>query len=479
MTPGKSDNPPHIKSKNPKPFKYDPINPEFFQSIEDALNDKDFSQAIEMATEVIEEEKEGTDEQEEAHYALGLTLSRIGLTYGASRILKSLAHRRIGTMIGSASLYQLNLIAQNGLYARDEMESELISTNEFGTLHPHIQSFVSYHLGMYNLVQGFKNWANKEFKKIKANSYWGQQKRYLTALGEVARNRTQSAYNILKAQYESPAIHPRIKQKIIIQLARILFEKKEFHKALEFYKEAKPPLREEGRLLLEKAWTLYYLKNFSKALGLLAALEVPYYRRSIDPEMHVLKMLIYKQLCHYKAVQSEVKKFHKVFNPALRDIKLRKPLRKNPLIASHALLPYKEQEKANFIHLLRTERQALQKWRGYPFYANLIQDYNNKENQVIQELEEKIERNAKKSAKHFLEIKEEIEFLSYSTNLDQLRIVKRGENRSYKSERISPITFNSIFWPISTEYWKDEFQDYKVLINSHCDNKEESTIKEA
>ncbi len=469
-TPGKSDQPLPVTLKNSKPFKYTPINPEFFNTIKKILDDKDFSQAVKISTQVIK--NAGTDEQDEAYYLLSLTLHKVGLTYGASHILKSIAHRRIGTSIGSAALHQLSLIAQNGLYAHDEIASELISTNEFGVLHPDIQSFVSYHLGMYNLIHGFKKWADAEFEKIKPNTYWGQQKQYLIALGEVARDRTDSAYNKLKAQYESPTTHERIKQKVIIQLARILFEKKEFNKAFEFYKEAKPPLREEGRLLLEKAWTLFYLKDFSKALGLLETLEIPYYRASIDPEIHVLRMLIYKQLCHYNAVKNEVKKFHKNFDSAIRDIKLRRPLDENPLIASHSLLPYKEQERANFIHLLRTEQGILKTfdWQEYPFYINLVKDYKNKEKQIIRELQEKIENNAKNSAKHFLEIKEEIEFLNYSTNLDQLRIIKKGENRSYKSERISPITFDRIFWPIKTEYWKDEFPDYKVLINSRCHN---------
>ena len=63
------------------------------------------------------------------------------------------------------------------------------------------------------------------------------------------------------------------------------------------------------------------------------------------------------------------------------------------------------------------------------------------------------------------------------SKLDALRVIRRGEDRNYVSERIPTSTFDRIYWPIRkkfgiTEHWTNELEDYKMLISSRCQEPE-------
>ena len=50
------------------------------------------------------------------------------------------------------------------------------------TLHPDIQSFVSYYVSMNDLINGFRNWSKIEAAQVKTQSYWSNKTQYLKAL---------------------------------------------------------------------------------------------------------------------------------------------------------------------------------------------------------------------------------------------------------------------------------------------------------
>ena len=182
-------------------------------------------------------------------------------------------------------------------------------------------------------------------------------------------------------------------------------------------------------------------------------------------------MVIYKQLCHYETVKETVAKFNQTFAPAFEAIQSRKPLEKNPIIARRALLDYDLQTEANFVDLIQRELEDLRSynWRNLKFYEETLQAYESKIPELKLRLESHIRRKAPKIAEELLDAKEQVDFLDYSAQLDALRIVRRGENRNYRSESINYLRFDTIFWIFKGEYWLDEPSDYRVLISSQCE----------
>ncbi len=78
-----------------------------------------------------------------------------------------------------------------------------------------------------------------------------------------------------------------------------------------------------------------------------------------------------------------------------------------------------------------------------------------------------MESKARDSANELLDAEEQVLFLEYTSRIDQLR-VRPSDEANYKSQEISHLTFEKIFWPADGEYWWDELPDYSMLISSRC-----------
>ena len=468
--PGTTTSKPEALTKEPEgPFTYDPVDPEFWKEVTNALSEDNFTKMVTLGGDILLEEKEGTDEAEEAKLAVGMGLSKLKLSFAASVIFMDLGKSRNGTKIGEAALFELTQIAQQYFYDKEEVQSLFVST-EFGPLHSDIQSFIGFHVGLYNLVSGYRDWADEAFKGIRKDSYWDHEMLYLKSLGEIARDHFDVGQKDLESLRDNPLVTTELKQRSLLQLARLKFEQGDFTGAYSLYENLQFPQRELGRVYLERAWTKFYMRDYSKALGLLAVAQTPIFRNALTPEIYILKMLILRELCHYEAALETAGDFRAEFGGAIQSVKDRKDLNKNFRIGSGALLDQGLQYWANFVGQIRNEQADFKEysWEDYPFYSKLSRAYDKKEAQVRDRIDRELDLYTRQTAKELLESEEQVTFLDYTAKLDSLRIVRKGESRDYKSEKINYLKFNRIYWPVKDEHWTDELETYKVLIRSRC-----------
>lgn len=452
-----------------KPYAYSPLDSEFWGKITDYQAERN---SVGMITEAARhaDKYRDTSDGAEGRLALAMGLRAHGLNYAAFLILSELAKNRGGSSQGQAALHELSELTLLNNYDQQALEM-LLNSNEFGPLHPNTQSFVSMHRYLYNLRFGFNRWAADEKALIKPDSVWDWELKYWQAVGDVARDRIDKAEAGFLAVKDAGNSSPRAKQWAAVQLARIHFERGQFEKAHELYTSLGDlGVREKGRLLLEVAWTKYYLKNYDKALGLLTALQAPYFLPSLTPERFVLEVLIYRDLCHYEAVDTTNKRFKENFNDAFVAIRKRKPLRENRQLVALALLDRDLQDKANLIDTLRAEKETLKKydWQRFIFYRPTLEAYSRRDNTLQRELDMILEPKVRDIAEQLLDVEEQMQFLDYTSKLDALRIIRAGEEREYKAQEVSFLTFEHIFWPVEKEFWWDEFDDFKTLISSRC-----------
>jgi hypothetical protein len=461
-----------------KAFVYEPVDPYFWEKIDQNLKDNNFTETVYLGAQTMMAFDPSTPEYSEGKLAVAIGLFNLKITYGATVMLMDLAKTRIGTQIGNYALNYLDEITQTTVYDSKELTTDFLNSYEFANMPPKIQSFVSFHQSILNSAYGFKRWADPEFAKIHKESYWYYMWMYLSALKHIQNQKVEQASAIFDAINADEKAPPKIKEKSKLQTARLLFEKGNFEEALKVYRELNLPLREMGRLLLERSWAMYYLKDYSHALGVIRALESPYFASSMNPESYVLEMVIYKQLCHYEAVEESVGRFYERFTPTLDLIRHRKPLQKDYILGSMALMEYDIQDLANFVDMIRKEREELDtySWDSFPFFKELMSKYKAKDKEVRMRLDSDIERKTKSIAEDLLDIKEQVDYIDYTSKLDALRIVRRGENRLYRSEKINYLLFDRIFWPFKGDYWLDELPDYRVLIQSQCDVETPSSV---
>lgn len=470
-----TDRPEVKKDGTVAPFVYEPVDPDFWKDVLEAMSEGNFEKVVSLGGNQMANRGSSSDEGLEGTLAAAMGLQKMRLSLAATQLYKEVVLKRTGSLMAQQALIGLDEIARIFFYDREDLGDDFLNNNEFGVVHPDTESFISFHTGLYDLTRGYRKWADAAFDKIREGTHWDYENKYLVALGEVARNRADSALEKFKFLAETEGVPSRVKTLAQWQHSRLLFEKGEFetvYKVLTGLTDL--PARERGRLIMERAWTKYYLKDFSKALGLLEALKAPLFLKTYpNLEAYILKMVIYKELCHYESVVTVAEDFRTTFESAFGDIKKRKPLRKNPMLARMALLDLKLQWDANFIHQLREEKFEFQDYSfdDLPFYKNVLSEYKSKELQLQARIDSKLENEARNVAEQLIETEEQVAFLDYTSKLDSLRIVRKGENRDYKSEDVSKFSFEKIYWPVEHEYWTDELESYKVLISSRCGEK--------
>jgi hypothetical protein len=458
--------------KSEKPYEYEPIDPDYWQGVETKLKDENYSKVIEQGLELGEDYGPDSDDALEGLLAVGMALKHQKLYYAATLVFKDVALKRISSELAQKALYELSLIDQESYLDPVDMIDDFLNSNEFGTLHPDVQSFVSYHVSMSDLINGFRDWSKIEASKVKHDSYWYFKTQYLKGLNEIYQNKLDEAESRLTKIVQNEAASERLKKRANLQIARISFEKKNFIKAANMYKELKDfPPREKGRILLERAWSNYYLKNYSESLGILQGLKAPIYMVSVSPERYVLEMIIYKQLCYFEKVSEVAREYYNVFGKAIKDIKKRRDLKKNNVISQYAMANMRIQEQANFINQLRDELATIHDMdlKSYKYFKDIETRYKNKDNEIQKRLYLKLDQYYPAASEEILDSEEQAKFLDYTAKLDALRIVRKGEERNYQSEKISYVKFDKIYWPVEDEYWTDELDDYQVLIKSQCD----------
>lgn len=457
-------------SEEEKPFEYVPVDPGLWEEVQKEL---DLGNTLALVYKGANQAGDfGTSSAEgaEGYMMIGRALMLKELYFGAFYIFSKLAKERIGTKVGSQSLLWLSEITQKSLYPKKELET-LMTTTEFSDLHPSIMNFVSYHQALYYSVMGFPKWADRSYSQIQKDSYWDHLLKYWKAISATARGKIEAAKEQFRLIKENESLPLPFREKAALQYSRLIFEEGHFETSYEIYSALRTlPLREQGRIQLERAWTQYYLKNYSKALGILTALKSPYFQSSFTPEQMILEMIIYKELCYYEAVEDVAKKFRKRFAQAFRQIESRKPLKEVPELFNLAAMDKEIQDSANFIHQLRQEYKTLKgfNWDNFAFYKPLVEAYERMDKTLQLRLDFHLEEKARHAANELLDAEEQVAFLEYTAKLDALRIVRRGEERSYKSEQISYFKFDQVYWPVNDEFWTDESGDYTVLVSSRC-----------
>jgi hypothetical protein len=449
---------------------YIPSNKVFWSEIQEPLKDSNYEKVIDLAESQMSSSKKDSLDYAEARLAQAMSLKHLNFAYGATVILGDLIKNKLGTSVAGQALVELEDISKN--YAVDEkyVYGELLNDLEFDNISGPAQDFVAFNQGMFDLLKGFNKWSNQDFKKITPDSYWDYKLKYLSALGDVAHDHVDAAIDKFTLIVNSPTVPESIKLSAIHQGARLQFEKGDYPKAYKAFRQVKLNPREKGLILLERAWSKYYEKDYSKALGLLAALESPLFDTARSPEPYILKMLMYKELCYYNAAFNVPKEFQNRFGISIQKIRGRKDLKKDPAIVRLALLDQRLEKWADLLNQVKDEKSFLSdhSWDKYSFYKNLKQAYDLEITELGQRLDWLLQDKSREVANQLLDWQEQIVFLDYQTKLDSLRVIRPAKESDYISEEIPHLTFDRIYWVSEGEFWLDELESLKVFVKSRC-----------
>ena len=102
----------------------------------------------------------------------------------------------------------------------------------------------------------------------------------------------------------------------LIHQGRLFYEQKKYQKSLDIYRQIPKTSYQWPYVLIEKAWGYYQLKNYNRALGLLATYKSPIMENYFFPEGDVLRALSYIRMCYWGDAKRVVDEYNVHINKA-------------------------------------------------------------------------------------------------------------------------------------------------------------------
>ncbi len=334
-----------------------------------------------------------------------------------------------------------------------------------------IKSFLGYIFSENTYQKRYKNKFKKFDAYIIANSEWLYRREYDKALYELYNNRLDEAIKIFDNLRQNEQASTFLRGKAQRQQARLIFEKGDFEKSFDYLKSLQSVQDDTGALLLERAWNKFYLKHYSKSLGLLTAINDPMFEKTQTPESDVLQMLIYKDLCQYESVFDVKDRFQKKYLKSINKIKKRADLSEDPVLKKWALQNFELKTQASYITGLRIDKKWMQQNFSDTDMQSMIEAKSLlKEKQIDNQISMILRKEVRRVSEKLLDFNEQINFLDYQTKVDSLKLKKNIKDKNYRPESISLMTFDRLYWKYEGELWIDEIENLRVLIQSRCEN---------
>lgn len=457
---------PFEESSSYKKYKYTFIDANFKKLKEEALKKNDIQNLQNKIISSLSEESDPLT-QAEKWIQIGILATKQKQFHTASFFFLHAAEKNIGNKVGEFALSELSKLLLNNYHLEDEFLVSFFNVNYFDGMHPEVQSMSNYYRARYFQKKEFKGWAKNYIKTISKKSPWYYRIKLKSLLYDILEGGEEFPFDKIRVFYKENEnnIGELDKDKLYLISARFLFEQAEFEKAFSVYQNIKPyTARLKGQILLEMAWSKHYAQDYSHALGLLKLLEAPYFDLSLSTERYLLETLIYRELCHYSEIKGIESKFNSKFDSALKAIKKRFGHSSNLILANMSLMNEDLAYLSQSVIDLRTELKAFSQFKKQlpKIFSKMRSRLLNLENS----LEQKVEKVMPEIMNHLLIAKQEMGYLGYISKLDSMR-TKSGE-KVYQAEKIEKYKFDKLFWRTNGEFWLDELDDFRVLVNSRC-----------
>jgi hypothetical protein len=256
-------------------------------------------------------------------------------------------------------------------------------------------------------------------------------------------------------------------------LARLLFEQKRYAAAYDTLGKIPRKTELSSEILLERAWAKYKAGDAHRAMGLLFALDAPVYRLLFAPEKYVLRGLLYRRFCHFRAAKIAARRFRLQYSRTLAAIKGGRSLSRIRKVRNAALRRGQTRKLFLFYRSLQREIRKLKKkdeWKKRGLYRKLARVYARKRQQTRDLLARALKNTAREVAEEMLRTEEQVNLLEYEVGQAIFQRVSDsgGVAKARKRAAKVPLSSRRIYYKFNGEYWTDELPRYKFNIADRC-----------
>lgn len=431
--------------------------------------------------EYISKNSRDVEDYEWAEFFLGVSLNKLGMSHASVDTLSWLVTRKPNTKIVTYILELFEEITRTKPFDEESLIYRSICDQDYGFVDSELTNFIHYHQGVFDWKNGFDQWGENHFSKIKKGSYYFYKYKYQIALYHIVNNDIDKAVKLLSKIVEAPFDGNQLRDSVRKTLARLLYEKKEFKAADFLYAQIDTNIIYQSQNLMERSWAQYRLGNQEKAMGLLYAFNAPAYRNYFSPEYFLLKSFIYKDVCHYRRALNVIHEFRDHYKSSLVKIYERDDLIENSEMLLSLLGKEKISKVWKFLRLLEEEKKQISKFNSPGLQAYLEHIYQLQIDESIAELKLLIEEKYEEVANNLLEYEEKTDLMAYEISLDMYKRVyqyhyEEEEKDSGEEAESDFIKHYYAFYPFQNEFWNDELDNYKVVLENKCSSMEEWDI---
>jgi len=401
---------------------------------------------------------------------LARNAERLGLSYAASLWYLDIARARRNVELMDDAMRGLERIVDDYPYDRETILRGFLTTSDISGLPKGPSAFVSYYQGLDSFQRGLEEWGMDAFEAIPKESPYRKRARYVLALRNIAEYELDGARESLEKLLEDEL--PReLETDVHRTLARTEFEQKNWEKALEHYRAIQDRAPDHPRLLLEMAWTHYYMGHYRRALGLLIALDAPVYKELIAPRRYLLEALSLRKLCQFGPARKAATRLEERHGDALDDLYEGVPLEHSDSLREAAGLRAGGEAVAAFRERVEAERQMLDGYQGRlteKLDERLRSIYDQGVEEAKRQEREQLVGEMRELAEELLSAEEGVRLILHELGVALLR----GQRESTQTEGGNPTEQGDpgdhISYRFDGEFWTDELDDLVVRMEDRC-----------
>ena len=401
---------------------------------------------------------------------LARNTERLGLSYAASLWYLDIARSRRNVQLVDDAIAGLERIINEYPYDRETILQGFIASADITGLPAAQTAFVSYEQGLDSFRRGLQKWGIDSFEKIPEDSPYRLRAKYVLAVRRLARYEIDRGRKALEKLIEKE-LPERLETDVRRTLARTEFEEQNYEKALTHYRVIQDRAPEHPRLLLEMAWSHYYLGHYKRALGLLIALDAPVYRELIAPRRYLLEALSLRKLCQFGPARKAATRLEQRHGDALDDLYEGVPLQYSKALREAAGLRAGGRQIAEFRDRVNREKMMLDELApklGEKLTERLREIYAQGAREAKRRGDELLKDEMRQLADELVSAEEGVRLILHELGVALLR----GQRGSTQTRGGSPLDKidprDRIIYRFGGEFWTDELDDLVVRMEDRC-----------
>lgn len=400
---------------------------------------------------------------------LAQSAETMGLTYVAGLWYLDIAKSKREVELIPIALRGLERIVMGGAHDEETLVKGFLASSEFASMPTDVQSFLDYLQGRDSAAAGLNTWADQRLGRIPQSSPYYHRATYVAIVRAIARGQLVMATKALAQLAKRDKLPKKLRRDVVRSQARLAFESKDFPAAVKYYETLRALAPDEPTLLLEMAWSHYYLGDSRRALGLLLALDAPIYRQLIAPERFLLEALSLRRLCQFNHARRAAVRLQQRHGDALDDLHAGVPLMKSAALRGAARLRGTTRTLAEYRTQLRREAKTVSDLGvGSKLEAVISELYKRGLSEAKRREERDMRAGVRAVAQDLLNSEEGVRLLLHELSVALLRGRRRPAGVREKPLIAVKAGGKRVFYEFQGSFWTDELDDLVVTLSDRC-----------